>query len=108
MYQLVDQVLGACIAELTPVFSISDEREGNALRRRGRPRKRQNIQGKRLFEEHSSGEEDDSISASDQEDAQDQDEEEENAPLIHSFRSSGKLKFMRGSREENRTKTGAS
>ncbi|KAL5793037.1 hypothetical protein ACOSP7_001631 [Xanthoceras sorbifolium] len=94
---------------------IQDEKEGNTVRRRGRPRKRQNIEGKRLFDEHSSSEEDDSISASDQEDAHDQEEkqdeeEEEEAPLIHSLKSSAKLKSLRVSREENRvqTKTGTS
>ncbi|EEF41668.1 sister-chromatid cohesion protein 3 isoform X2 [Ricinus communis] len=80
---------------------LPDEKEGTNVRRRGRPRKRQNIEGKRLFDEHSSGEEEDSISGSDQEDAQEeeeekQDEEEEDeAPLIHSFRSSGKLRSLK-------------
>ncbi|KAK1561092.1 hypothetical protein Q3G72_034335 [Acer saccharum] len=92
-----------------------DEKEGNTVRRRGRPRKRQNMEGKRLFDEHGSSEEDDSISASDQEDAQDQEEkqdeeEEDEAPLIHSLKSSAKLKSLRVAREENKlqTKTGTS
>ncbi|KAJ0113315.1 hypothetical protein Patl1_01119 [Pistacia atlantica] len=69
---------------------IIDEKEGATVKRRGRPRKRQNIEGKRLFEEHSSSEEEDSISASDQEVAREEekqdDDEEEDAPLIHSIR----------------------
>ncbi|KDP21541.1 hypothetical protein JCGZ_22012 [Jatropha curcas] len=90
-----------------------DEKEGTTVRRRGRPRKRQNIEGKRLFDEHSSSEEEDSISGSDQdvqeEEKQDEEEEEE-APLIHSFRSSSKLRSLKVSRDENRSraKTGVS
>ncbi|GAV74263.1 hypothetical protein CFOL_v3_17743, partial [Cephalotus follicularis] len=82
------------------LFFNRDEREGTtAVRRRGRPRKRHNIEGKRLFDGHSSSEEPESISASDQEDAQDevekQDEEDEEAPLIQSIRSSSKLRQLR-------------
>ncbi|RVX20901.1 Sister-chromatid cohesion protein 3 [Vitis vinifera] len=51
---------------------FQDEKEGTSVRRRGRPRKRRNIQGKKLFDDHSSSEED-SISASD-EDARDDEE----------------------------------
>ncbi|KAL2953902.1 hypothetical protein AAZX31_19G192000 [Glycine max] len=43
------------------------EKEGVSGRRRGRPRKRQNIQGKKLFDEQSSSEDEDSISAYEQE-----------------------------------------
>lgn len=86
---------------------IIDEKE--TVKRRGRPRKRQNIEGKRLFEEHSSSEEEDSISASDQEVAQEEekqdDDEEEDAPLIHTLRSSAKLRHLRISREEKRVQT---
>ncbi|XWS76479.1 hypothetical protein CRYUN_Cryun01aG0179800 [Craigia yunnanensis] len=93
---------------------IQDEKEGTMARHRGRPRKRQNIEGKRLFDEHNSSEEEDSIRTSDQEDAQGEgdkeDEEEDNAPLIHSLKSSSKLRSLRVSREENRgqSRTGAS
>ncbi|XP_059660558.1 sister-chromatid cohesion protein 3 isoform X2 [Cornus florida] len=83
------------------------EKDGVSVRRRGRPRKRQNLQGKKLFDEHSSSEEEDSISASDQ-DAQDeeqQEEVEEDAPLIQSLRSSAKLRSLKVSREENRGQT---
>ncbi|GAV79062.1 STAG domain-containing protein [Cephalotus follicularis] len=87
---------------------LQDDREGTtAVRRRGRPRKRHNIEGKRLFDGHSSSEEQESISASDQEDAQDevekQDEEDEEAPLIQSIRSSSKLRQLRvsGSAQDN-------
>lgn len=82
---------------------VQDEKEKGIVRRRGRPRKKQNIQGKKLFDEQSSSEED-SISESDQ-DAEGEDnkkeEEEEEAPLIKSFRSSSKLRSLRVSREEN-------
>ncbi|XVF32673.1 hypothetical protein REPUB_Repub17cG0102900 [Reevesia pubescens] len=85
---------------------IQDEKEGTIGRRRGRPRKRRNIEGRRLFDEHSSSEEEDSISTSDQEDAQGEggkeDEEEDNAPLIHSLKASSKLRSLRIAREENR------
>ncbi|KAK4558523.1 hypothetical protein RGQ29_008026 [Quercus rubra] len=93
---------------------LQDEKEGISVRRRGRPRKRRNIEGKRLFDEHNSSEDEDSISAYDQEDAQDEEEkqdeeEEEDAPLINSIRSS-KLRSLRLSREENKgqTRTGDS
>lgn len=87
----------------TDIVSIADEKEGASVRRRGRPRKRRNIQGKKLFDDHDSSEED-SISASD-EDARDDEEDEEEAPLIHSIRSSVKLRSLRVSREENRGQT---
>ncbi|KAF2314941.1 hypothetical protein GH714_037231 [Hevea brasiliensis] len=81
---------------------LLDEKDGTAVRRRGRPRKRQNIEGKRLFNEHSSSEEEDSISGSDHEDAQEEEkqdeEEEEEAPLIHSLRSS-KLRSLKVSKD---------
>lgn len=91
---------------------FQDEKEGTAVRRRGRPRKRPNISGKKLFEEHSSSDDEESISASEQ-DAQDegkQEEEDEDAPLIHSIRSSSKLRSLGASREENKgqTRTGSS
>lgn len=83
---------------------LPDEKE---RKRGGRPRKRRNIEGKRLFDEDSSSEEEDSISGSDREDAHDeeekQDEEEEDeAPLIHSLRSSSKLRSLKLSRDENK------
>ncbi|XP_021608401.1 sister-chromatid cohesion protein 3 isoform X4 [Manihot esculenta] len=81
---------------------LPEERDGTAVRRRGRPRKRQNIEGKRLFDEHSSSEEEDSISGSDHEDAQEEEkqdeEEEEETPLIHSLRSS-KLRSLKVSKD---------
>ncbi|TKY61845.1 Sister-chromatid cohesion protein 3 [Spatholobus suberectus] len=91
---------------------FQDEKEGGAVRRRGRPRKRQNIQGKKLFDEQSSSEDEDSISAYEQ-DAQDEGrrlEDDEDAPLIHSIRSSSKLRSLGVSREESKvqTKTGNS
>lgn len=74
------------------------------VRRRGRPRKSRNIQGKKLFNEQSSSEEEDSISASDKEaqNEEQQEEDDEEAPLIHSIRSSSKLRSLRVSREENK------
>nr|GMD25037.1 sister-chromatid cohesion protein 3 [Ipomoea batatas] len=77
---------------------FQDEKEGGvSVRRRGRPRKNQNIHGKKLFDEPNSSEEEDSISGSEQ-DAEE--EEEEEAPLIHSFRSASKLKSLSVSREK--------
>ncbi|KAL5561587.1 hypothetical protein UlMin_031334 [Ulmus minor] len=85
---------------------LQDEKEGTSVRRRGRPRKQRNIQGKRLFDEHSSSEEEDSISTSDHENVRDEEEEEENAPLINSIRSS-KLRALKVSREDKgQAKTG--
>lgn len=83
-----------------------EEKEGVTVRRRGRPRKQRNVQGKRLFDGHSSGEEEDMISSSDQEDGQDekQDEDEDDeAPLIHAIRSSSKLRSLRVSRSDGRS-----
>lgn len=90
----------------------TDEKEGTSVKRRGRPRKRPNVPGKKLFEDHSSSDEE-SISASEQ-DAHDdegkQEEEDEDAPLIHSIRASSKLRSLGASREENKgqTRTGSS
>lgn len=91
--------------------AIVDEKEGNSTRRRGRPRKKHNLQGKRLFDEQSTSEEEESISASDHEDVHDEEkqdeEDEEEVPLIHSIRSSSKLRSLRISREEKKgTSTG--
>ncbi|KAK6940896.1 STAG protein, partial [Dillenia turbinata] len=83
---------------------VSDEKEGTSKRRRGRPRKRHNLQGKKLFDEQGSSAEEDSISGSEQ-DAQDEEEEEEEAPLIHSIRSSAKLRTLKVSRPENRSQS---
>ncbi|CAB4311957.1 unnamed protein product [Prunus armeniaca] len=86
---------------------IQDEKDGTSVKRRGRPRKRR--RGKGLFDEHSSSEEDDSISASDHENAQDEenkqdDDDDEDAPLIHSIRSSSKLRSLRVTREETKAR----
>ncbi|XP_050237428.1 sister-chromatid cohesion protein 3 [Mercurialis annua] len=84
---------------------LPDEKEATTARRRGRPRKRQNIEGKRLFDEQSESEQEDSISGSDQEGAHEEEkqdeEDDEDAPLIHSFKSSAKLRSLKVSRDEN-------
>lgn len=90
----------------------TDEREGTSVRRRGRPRKQRNIQGKRLFDGQSSSEEE-SISGSDQEDAEDEDDkqdEDERIPLNSLRPSSSKLRSLKISREEakGQTRTGDS
>ncbi|XP_073063381.1 sister-chromatid cohesion protein 3-like [Primulina eburnea] len=88
--------------------AVKDVKEGISARRRGRPRKNQNLPGKRLFDEQSSSGEDDSISGSDQDAAveEKQDEDEEEAPLIHSLRASSKLRSLRVvSKEDKRDKT---
>ncbi|ESW35037.1 hypothetical protein PHAVU_001G201200 [Phaseolus vulgaris] len=90
---------------------FQDEKEGVSVRRRGRPRKRQNIPGKKLFDDQSSSEDEDSISAYEL-DAQDegrrQEEDDEDALLINSIRSSSKLRSLGVSREENKAQTGNS
>ncbi|KAJ4829530.1 hypothetical protein Tsubulata_035680 [Turnera subulata] len=95
-------------------YYAADEKEGTTGRRRGRPRKSRNIEGKRLFDEHGSSEEEDSISASDRDDVQDEEEEnedeDEEVPLIHTLKSASKLRSLRVPRDENKgqTRTGAS
>ncbi|KAJ4968916.1 hypothetical protein NE237_015617 [Protea cynaroides] len=77
---------------------FQDEKE--SVKRRGRPRKRRNIQGKKLFDGQGSSEEEDAISASDQ-DAQDEEQEDdpdEDAPLINSLISSSKLRCFENTR----------
>lgn len=95
-----------CYGVIFNFLLVGDEKEGMTVRKRGRPRKQRNIQGKKLFDEHSSSEEEDSISVSDHEDAQEEqkqdDEVEEDAPLINSIRSSSKLRSLRVSREEKK------
>ena len=85
-------------------MDMADEKEGAVVKRRGRPRKQRNMEGRRLFDEQSSSEEEDSISTS--ENAQDDDDEEEDAPLIHSIRSS-KLRSLKVSREETKSQSKA-
>lgn len=86
---------------------VKDVKEGISVRRRGRPRKNQNLPGKRLFDEQSSSGEEDSISGSDQDAGvqEKQDEDEEEAPLIHSLRASSKLRSLRVSKEDKRDQT---
>ncbi|CAL9060644.1 unnamed protein product, partial [Musa banksii] len=80
---------------------LQDEKEGNVVRRRGRPRKARNLEGKKLFDGHESSEED-SISDSDQNDQEEDDDEEADQPLIHTFRASAsKLRSMRIARPES-------
>lgn len=88
---------------------VQDEKEGNKpKRRRGRPRKARNLQGKKLFDEQGSSEED-SISEPDQEDQDEEEEvedEEQELPLIHSLRSSSKLRSLKVSQQESRESKG--
>ncbi|KAH6766345.1 sister-chromatid cohesion protein 3 [Perilla frutescens var. hirtella] len=86
---------------------VAEVKEGTTVRRRGRPRKQQNLQGKRLFDEQTSSEEEDSISGSDEDVGIDekQEEDEENAPLINSLRASSKLRSLRISKEDRRVQT---
>lgn len=76
------------------------------MRRRGRPRKQPTLQGKRLFDEQSSSEEEDAIGGSDQDAGveEKQNEDEEDAPLIHSLRAS-MLKSLKVSKEDKRDPT---
>ncbi|KZV32380.1 sister-chromatid cohesion protein 3 [Dorcoceras hygrometricum] len=87
---------------------VKDAKEGTSVRRRGRPRKNQNLPGKRLFDEQSSSGEEDSISGSDRDaGVQDKQDEDEEAPLIHSLRASSKLRSLRLSKQDkgDQTKT---
>ncbi|XP_075489821.1 sister-chromatid cohesion protein 3-like [Primulina tabacum] len=83
---------------------VKDAKEGTSVRRRGRPRKNQNLPGKRLFNEQSSSGEEDSISGSDQDAGVEEkkDEDEEEVPLIHSLKASSKLRSLRVSKEDKR------
>lgn len=87
---------------------LQDEKEGTGAKRRGRPKKRRNIEGKRLFDEQSSSDED-SISGSDHEDAQaegnkqDEDDDEE-SPLINSLKAA-RLRSLKASREQRGGRT---
>ncbi|XP_076890501.1 sister-chromatid cohesion protein 3-like [Bidens hawaiensis] len=88
-------------------FKNEDEREvkegTTAKRGRGRPRKNPKIEGKKLFDEKSSSEEEDEIHGSDNdEDEENQVDEDEQVPLIQSIRASAKLRALRISRDENR------
>lgn len=77
---------------------LQDVKEGTVVRCRGRPPKKQNLQGKKLFDEHNSSEDEESISGSDQE-ADEEKQDDEEVPLIHSFKSSSKLRSLKISRE---------
>ncbi|KAM5573755.1 hypothetical protein ABKV19_013347 [Rosa sericea] len=103
-YHTFVQTLREKFAEIE---GIQEEKDGTSVRRRGRPRKRRNIQGKRLFDDHGSSEEEDSISGSDHENAQDeeQQDEDEDVPLINQIRSSSKLRSLKVSREGNKGQT---
>ncbi|GAB2248509.1 hypothetical protein Droror1_Dr00008391 [Drosera rotundifolia] len=80
-----------------------DEKEKVSAKKRGRPRKRQSLQGKKLFDEHSSSEDEEAISSSDKEapdeqdlqDVQENDDDDDNAPLIRTIRSSAKLRALK-------------
>ncbi|XP_051141640.1 sister-chromatid cohesion protein 3 [Andrographis paniculata] len=85
---------------------VADGKEGASVKRgRGRPRKHHTLQGKRLFDEQSLSEEEDSIDGSDQdagaEDKQNDDDDEEDAPLIHTLRAS-KLRSLKVSKDDKR------
>nr|XP_016464326.1 PREDICTED: sister-chromatid cohesion protein 3 isoform X3 [Nicotiana tabacum] len=74
---------------------LQDDKEGTAMRRRGRPPKRQNLQGKKLFNKHTSSEDEESISGSDQDADEEKQDDEEEVPLIQSIKSSSKLRSLK-------------
>lgn len=83
-------------------LTFTEENEGMTVKRRGRPRKNANFQGKKLFVEQSSSDEEDSIGASDHEaqDEEDEDEDEDDeAPLIQSIKSASKLRTLKVKRD---------
>lgn len=87
------------LVELTAnVGSFTDDKIDTVVRRRGRPPKKQNLQGKKLFDEHNSSEDEESVSGSEQE-ADEEKQDDEEIPLIHSFKSSSKLRSLKMSRE---------
>ncbi|MCL7023817.1 hypothetical protein MKW94_013499, partial [Papaver nudicaule] len=81
----------------------NDDKEGVFAGRRGRSRKCRNVQGKKLFDEQESSE-DESISAYDQEGPEEEDQDEEDSPLIHSFESAAKLRSLRTRKQESKSK----
>lgn len=92
-------------ANLTCVLGfLTDDREGAAVKRRGRPRKRQETERKRLFDEQSGSDEDESISGgSDREDKRE--EVDEDAPLIETIRSAARRRAQRGERADKRERS---
>jgi cohesin complex subunit SA-1/2 len=75
---------------------LQDDKEAANVRRRGRPRKRPETERKRLFDEQSGSDEDESISGgSDREDKLDED-----APLIETIRSAARRKALKGERSK--------
>ncbi|XP_009761977.1 sister-chromatid cohesion protein 3 isoform X2 [Nicotiana tabacum] len=77
---------------------LQDGKEGSAMRRRGRPPKRQNLQGKKLFNKHTSSEDEESICGSDQDADEEKQDDEEEVPLIQSIKSSSKLRSLKTSK----------
>ncbi|KFK37551.1 hypothetical protein AALP_AA4G271400 [Arabis alpina] len=78
---------------------LQDDRERRAVKRRGRPRKRKETGRKRLFDEQSGSDEDESMSGgSDREDKQDELDEE--APLIETIRAAKALRGERANKRE--------
>uniref|UniRef100_A0A1J3K5K3 Sister-chromatid cohesion protein 3 n=1 Tax=Noccaea caerulescens TaxID=107243 RepID=A0A1J3K5K3_NOCCA len=74
---------------------LQDDKEGAAVKRRGRPKKRPETERKRLFDEQSGSEEDESISGgSEKEDV------DEDAPLIETIRSAARRRAQRGQRSK--------
>ncbi|KAL2894271.1 Sister-chromatid cohesion protein 3 [Bienertia sinuspersici] len=82
-------------------FAGAEEKEGATVKRRGRPPKQRNLQGKKLFDGQSSSGEEDAISSSDQEAPDEESEDEEDATLIDVIKSSSKLRSKKLSRPEN-------
>ncbi|KAJ0258076.1 Sister-chromatid cohesion protein 3 [Hirschfeldia incana] len=79
---------------------VQDDKEGVAVKRRGRrPKKRAETERKRLFDEESGSDEDESISGgSDKEDKGDF--VDEDAPLIETIRSAARRRALRGERSK--------
>ncbi|KAL1226305.1 Sister-chromatid cohesion protein 3 [Cardamine amara subsp. amara] len=78
---------------------LQDDKEEVAVKRRGRPKKRPETERKRLFDERSGSDEDESISGgSDRED--NGDFVDEDAPLIETIRSAARRRALRGERSK--------
>ena len=80
---------------------ISGERERTSVKRHGRPPKKQQIEGKKLFDENSSNEEEDEISDGPDEE-KNQVDDHEDMPLMQTLASAKLRALRRTSREENR------
>ncbi|XP_019444129.1 PREDICTED: sister-chromatid cohesion protein 3-like isoform X2 [Lupinus angustifolius] len=87
-----------------------EEIEGASVSRKGHPRKPQNMEGKKLFDDQSSSDDEDSLSEyedvhDEEEGSQEEEDEDEDSPFIFSIKSSSKLMSLGN---KGQTKAGTS